>query len=159
MNTILAVHEFNHAYLLELAEPISDAALDARPAPRINTPAWILGHLAIAFELSSSRLGLPPMLPEDWTKTYGPGSTGSAPNHPGKAALLDRLEACRRRLLDAYQAAPQSLLDALHPVEFFHTTPVNTIGKAVANILTGHYCTHIGQLTVWRRLSGFDPIF
>jgi hypothetical protein len=42
---------------------------------------------------------------------------------------------------------------------FFVNTPIKTVGDCVALLMTTHFSTHIGQLSLMRRQLGRPPLF
>ncbi len=79
-------------YARQLTADIDDAQLAEQPAPGMNHPAWIIGHLAICTDYAAMTLGLEKTCPEAWHKMFGPGSTltTNRSDYPSKAELIER---------------------------------------------------------------------
>jgi hypothetical protein len=43
-------------------------------------------------------------------------------------------------------------------VELFKDSPVQTQGDILSHLMTTHFATHVGQLSVWRRAHGKPPL-
>src|SRR5262245_13104749 len=88
-----------HAWVLDyartLAHRIDDGQMTALPAPGLNAPLWIFGHLAMASDYAGVLLGLERSCAKAWYKAFGPGSDPAAvpEPHPTKQELLAALDA------------------------------------------------------------------
>lgn len=147
--------------LLEmLAADIPGSQFKHVPAPGINPPAWIVGHLAYVADSLSALLGGASGLPKGWDKLYGRGSSGELPaGSPGKDELLRELRAAHGRLSEAMTSASPERLSSAHDIGPLKGGPLKSVGEAVAFLSVGHEAFHTGQLSVWRRLMGYKPLF
>jgi hypothetical protein len=146
-------------YTRKLANGIDDAQMTVQPAPGMNTPVWILGHLAIASDFAGMFLGLPMACPKVWHKIFGPGSDPSkVPTpHPTKAELLAQIEANHARVTEALRTATPEALAKPHT--FAPTRDIfPTIADMLAHLMTTHPTLHLGQLSAWRRLHGLPAV-
>ena len=159
MNTVLTLNRFVLDYALKLAEGISEEQMDHQPAPGMHSPRWILGHLAIAYDLGASLLGGHPMTPSDWAKAFGPGSDpASCPSPPpSKQVLLNFLAAGNARLAELARGADPDKLAAPHPFKPLQQS-MPTLADLVAHLMTTHATSHLGQLSAWRRLCGLPAV-
>ena len=154
------LYGFTMHYLRLLVEGIDDAQMAVQPAPQINHPAWLLGHLAIAADYVPLVLGEKMSLPEAWHKQlFGPGSlpTTERDRYPSKAELVASLERLYERNLQLVAAAPEATLAAPHKIEFFLPL-LPTVGDMVAHLMSTHVAFHLGQLSTWRRLMGLPGV-
>lgn len=153
------LHAFVLDYTKKLAQGIDESQMTLQPAPGMNTPLWILGHLAIASDFAATSLGLPMNCPRAWHKAFGPGSDPNAvrPPHPTKAELLQIIEANHARIAEALQSVtPEQLAQ---PNTFEPTTRAfPTVGDLLAHLMTTHPTMHLGQLSAWRRLQGLPAV-
>ena len=78
------LYAFTMGYARLLAEDIDDARFAEQPAPGLNHPAWILGHLAICTDYAAGLLGLPAACPKPWASCSAPA------RHPGPTARSTR---------------------------------------------------------------------
>jgi hypothetical protein len=148
-------------YARGLMADVDDADLAAQPAPGMNHPAWILGHLAIATDYALNLLGLPGHCPAAWHEQVGPGSTPGTDRaaYPGKAELLEALERGHSAVSEAAAVADPARLQAVHDLPFeFLQAHVPTVGDLIAHLMTTHPAVHLGQLSAWRRLRGLPGV-
>ena len=156
----IRINQFLIQYGRMLVSDIPDERLTEQPSPGVNHPAWILGHLALTGDSVARLLGGEKVLAESWGALFGPGSQpgSSRGNYPTKEELLraleERYERCR-------QLASEATADALsrpNPMPGLREG-LPTVGDLAAFLLTGHLGLHLGQLSMWRRMSGFAPLF
>jgi hypothetical protein len=158
----IVLFRFVKSYLHTLLADIEAAEMTFQPSAGINTPSWIVGHLAIANDLAGKYLGLAPVCPPEWGQYFSPGTQpvpGEGQTFPSKAVLLDTFDRGHAAVLAAATEARPELLDQPHdiPVEYVRTT-FPTKGNFIAHLMTTHAATHLGQLSVWRRLTGRPPV-
>jgi hypothetical protein len=145
-------------YTRRLADGIPEEQMLDQPAPGMNTPAWILGHLAIAYDFALVQAGKAYTLPRDWLKTYGPGSSPalSEARH-SKAELLSTLERLHADVLQAVKETTDEHLAQPHDFE-----PMKKVmaarGDLLLHLLTTHPVSHLGQLSAWRRFKGLPAV-
>ena len=152
---------FAAGYARSLAADLDDAALADQPAPGVNHPAWILGHLAIATDYARQLLGLPMACPQAWHAQFGPGSTPEPDraSYPTKAELLGALEAGIAAVLEALPGADPAALAQPHGVPIaFLKDAFPTRADLLAHLLTTHAAAHLGQLSLWRRWKGLPGV-
>jgi uncharacterized damage-inducible protein DinB len=147
------------AFLERLVADVSDEQLTEQPHGVTNHPAWILGHLAVSLQAMGRELGLTAWLPDDWPEQFGIGSQPTSERHayPSKQDLLENLEEGRRRLAVALSSFNQQRLSDPLPNERYRVL-FPTLGHAVTHILGAHAAVHVGQITVWRRAMGLQPL-
>lgn len=157
----LAIFAFNLQYCQNLAREIPDEKLSDPIAPGMNPPRWILGHLAIATDFAAGCLGLPKACPVEWHREFGPGSTPdeSPPTRLLKSDLLNAITAGHDRVAAAAPLADPAAMAKPHGAAILKDTPINTVGELLAHLMTSHFATHLGQLSVWRRAKGLPPLF
>lgn len=143
----------------KLAAGIDDAQWTAQPAPGLNSPLWILGHLTISTDLAAGLLGLPMVCPEEWHQMFGPGSDPAQlpANRPTADQLLAALEEGHAWVSNAALHARAELLAEPHAIESLRQA-LPTKGDLLAHLMTTHPTLHLGQLSAWRRLQGLPPV-
>jgi len=142
-----------------LTADLNDSQLAMQPAPGINTPVWILGHLAVVADNGLEILGQPKVCPESWHRAFGTGTKPDAvPRpHPAKAELLAAVERGHDLLTRAVTTASQAILDAPDPISFLRAG-LPTVADLLAHLMTTHEGIHLGQLSAWRRLLGLPTV-
>lgn len=153
-----------YAYMLQVAEKmaadIDESKMLHQPAPNVNPPMWILGHLAIATDYAASCVGLPKACPKEWHAAFGPGSQPIPPANarPTKAELMTALRNGHERVSAASANPDPAILAKPQPIPFMSDTPIKTVGDLLSHLMTTHAATHLGQLSYWRRLQGAKPM-
>jgi hypothetical protein len=74
----IVLFRFVKSYLHTLLADIEAAEMTFQPSAGINTPSWIVGHLAIANDLAGKYLGLAPVCPPEWGQYFFTGHAASA---------------------------------------------------------------------------------
>ena len=159
MEPVLTLNAFVLDYAGRLADGILEEQMDDQAAPGMHPPRWILGHLAIVYDYGVKLLGGAPITPPEWGKAFGPGSApASCPSPaPSREHLLAALAQGNKELGElARQAAPEKLAGphGFKPVE----AALPTLADFLAHLMTTHACSHLGQLSAWRRLRGLPPV-
>jgi hypothetical protein len=140
--------------------------IDAGHAYRLTcdggqNPAWLLGHLAfVAGRVTTMFGGESPVDLEYYGKLYG---IGSKPN-PDQADQPDF-----DQIIEAWRDGHDAVVKSSNQVtdELLAQPNTNermkdvlpTQGDFLSFVLTGHEAMHLGQLSVWRRVQGFAPLF
>lgn len=154
------VNQFMVGYGRMLVGDLPDERMTEQPLPGVNHPAWILGHLAVTAESGAKMLGGEATLPEDWAAKFGPGSKTSASrsDYPSKEALLSAFEGAFERLRTAAKSATTERLSAPSPHPRTKAM-LPTVGDLASFLLAGHFGIHLGQISMWRRMTGMPPLF
>lgn len=129
-----------------------------QPLPAMNHPAWILGHLTFATDRHATFVGAEQQH-ADWDGLFGKGSTPEADlgKYPSKEELIAAWHGSNNRIITGVQAASPETLAA--PNEHVRPEALPTLGDFLTFSMVGHTSTHLGQLSAWRRASGFEPLF
>ncbi|MFO0950957.1 MAG: DinB family protein [Isosphaeraceae bacterium] len=133
-----------------------------QPAPGLNHPAWILGHLAVVSDGTIRLLGESRVLPREWGKLFGPGTNPSTDPalYPSKDELVAAWTTAHERMETAAAKATAELLAEPHGVDFANLkVTLPTKGDLVTHVMTSHEGFHLGQLSTWRRLAGMPYLF
>jgi hypothetical protein len=156
----IKVNQFLVKYCHLLTADIAEERMAEQPMPGVNHPAWILGHLAVSAEMIVNRLGGDKFLPEKWGDLFKPGSSPCTVrgNYPCKAELLKGLEDAFARARETACGASEEALATPTPNPRMQQG-LPTLGDVAAFILTGHLGVHLGQLSMWRRMTGLAPLF
>lgn len=154
----LQLHRFIlHYARLQLAG-IDDSRLADQPAPGVNHPAWIVGHLAMAADYGVVMLGGAKEIPDSWYQKFGPGSKPIPERaaYPSKEELLKALGHAHERLgVAASSATPEQLA---RPQTRLFPDHFPTVGAMLCHLMTTHPAVHLGQLSTWRRVNGLGSV-
>ncbi len=157
---VIKTYQNDLAYARKLVADIPEDRMAEQPAPEVNHPAFILGHLVGTDAFTAQILGIktPPM-PENWAKLFGLGAKPQADRrlYPTKAELLARLEDGHRLVTEAVAKLPAGRLAEPFPMEQMREF-VPTLGDGLVFLMTAHEATHLGQLSAWRRVLGFPSV-
>lgn len=155
------LYEFCRGYCHRLMEDVADSEMNVQPAPNVNTPLWILGHLAVATDYATGLLGQRRACSEAWHTAFGPRTSAlvALAPPPSKAELLAAIDLGHRHVANAVQKTDPDELELPHKVELFRDTPIQSVGDLLGHLMTTHVATHLGQLSLWRRLQGRAPLF
>ena len=154
---------FNEAHLKLLLEDIPDEQLATCPAKGIeNHPAWTLGHLIDASEMSCKLLGDKNTIPTNWINLFrrtGPGDTTIPPSdwtlYPPKEELLTTFIDSHARQISLLKNCNNDLLQEKIDWSFKNSFPTKL--ELIYFMATWHETGHIAQITVWRRAMGLPP--
>jgi uncharacterized damage-inducible protein DinB len=158
VDEVLNSYSLTLGYLRRLVDDVPDAELARQPNGMVNHPAWVIGHLTHSCEAIAGELGLQPWLPENWNRQYGTGSVPTADRsaYPTKAELLAMLSDAQARVSEQLVSLGETGMEAPLPDERYRTM-FPTVGHAVVHILIGHAAVHVGQVSAWRRATGYMP--
>lgn len=131
----------------------------AQPAPGINPPVWILGHIVTTLAVVPKVLANVSIVPKEYLVWFGPNSKlESLPAElPSKDKLLNFLSAVQESILVEIPKLTDEDLAKPNALKFM-TQELPTQRDILENLLMTHTMLHYGQLTVWRRLASLPPI-
>ena len=143
----------------KLAVGIDDDKMTYQPAPGMNTPQWVFGHLAVCTDYGLKLLGQPTSCPKAWYAAFGIGSNPAVPPtpQPSEAELLEAITSGHARLNAAMTKATPEQLATPTPFDFL-AQALPTVGDLLAQLTTSHPAMHLGQLSAWRRLNGLPGV-
>ena len=155
IDLLLSRSAFQLRYLNELLADIPDDRMADQPAPGINHPAWILGHLAFAQDRIADLVGGSHALDPSWEARFGPRSRPSPERsaYPSKSALMEALAQAHDRSAKALAGVEFATLSRPFPNNAFRDI-MPTVADGVVHLLTSHEAGHAGQLSAWRRAAG-----
>jgi hypothetical protein len=151
------IHTFEATveFMQQSVEDLSDEEMVERPPGVPNHGTWTLGHIIFSCQGMATELGAEPWLPGDWEALFGYGSTPRSGGHayPKKGELRTLLSDATRRLSDTLRGLDSSVLMRELSEEDFPT-----MAHVLLQVVVAHTAYHAGQLSVWRRAMGRDPI-
>ena len=148
-----ALYDFLREYAHRLTGDLSDSDLGRQPAPGINPPGWILGHLVVAADYGLQLLGVAKVCPDAWHARFKPTSVPDGGPYPPLAELLAKYDEVHAALPAAALRATSEWAGNPHPFEPLREA-LPTQGMLMAHLLTTHEAIHLGQLSAWRRAAG-----
>lgn len=156
---ILSIYAMNLKYARGLVDDVADDRMAEQPAPSVNHPAWVLGHLALTTDFMASLLDLDSHCPPAWRDLFG-GGTQPKPDralYPDKATLLDTLAAGHERNAEAFTAFDPARMD--EPIGNPRMAKrLPTVGAWLIFGMGHHEMLHLGQLSAWRRVLGLPGV-
>lgn len=167
----LSLFDFNLAYLKLQAQDIPGDTFPLAAFPGGKSAQWLLGHLALSNDFALQLLNQPTLCPDEWRTRFGPGSdpdrlTKGSEKHgpetvrPGLAELLAMIEKGAGVIKQAARVVPPERLAERHHVPMKQLLRwVPTVGELLAHLMSTHFATHLGQLSVWRRQHGLPEVF
>lgn len=155
---ILSRFAFQLDYLRHLVSDIGPGRMADQPFPQMNHPAWILGHLVWAADLTPALLGLGSALDPSWGERFGNHTrpVADVSIYPSREELLLELEKGHVRASECVRHASSEVLGKPMPDPKYRGI-MPTVGDAIVHILTTHEATHAGQLSAWRCAAGIPP--
>jgi hypothetical protein len=158
-HAVLRNYAFDLDYLKMLLADIPDDQMCEQPPGLDNHPAWSVGHLCVGAQFANSLLGKETSLPEGWARLFGRGSkpVSDASKYPRKVELLAEFERCHREVSETVATIDEAKLAKETPnPDFRQVAP--TLSDVVVFVLINHTATHLGQIAMWRRAKGLDPV-
>ncbi len=162
LESFLATINHTRNMTLKLVADLSDEQLCIQPAPKMNHPAWVLGHL---LQVDHAFLSLvtgqpqPAWIDGAWKAIYGAKSEPVADKskYKPKQWYIERLATVREQIIARLrQMKPEDFL-APHP-DPARRDRFPTVGHAVMLYGTWHEAYHSGQLSAWRRVQGLPAV-
>lgn len=150
----------NHHYAHQLLDAIPEDKMADQPAGLPNHPAWTLAHLSIAanYMLIPALGGKPIDLP-GWEEKFGYGSKPSndLSQYPTKEELVRVYDEVHRLVAEAIKTSFDQIIGVDTPDEGVRSY-FPTLDKLVAYMVSIHEANHLGQLSDWRRATGFSNV-
>jgi hypothetical protein len=159
ISPLLHTWNLNLGYANRLVADIDQDQMTLQPAPDMNHPAWVLGHLACTADMLAAMIGAQPVCPSDWATRFDWTSspTSDASHYPSKATLLAALEAGHASIASALPEVPASRWHETTPIEAVRAF-LPTLGDCFVFVLAAHENIHLGQLSAWRRVQGMGRV-
>ena len=163
-SVLIDLYNANLDYARRLLEGVDDDASIVQPAPGVNHPRWIIGHLAGTADRVTGKIGLDlvQQYDDDFYAYFGIGSEPKADGsvYPPLDDLLERLTQRHEANIDALRDAPEDLFGRTLgddvPERFRARFP--TVGHVLLYTMAAHEQMHLGQLSTWRRVRGLGCV-
>jgi uncharacterized damage-inducible protein DinB len=162
LESYLMVIGHTRTMTLKLFADLNDDQMCFQPAPKMNHPAWVIGHLIqvdYAFLNLITGKTAPAWIDDAWKATYGNKSepVGDKSKYKPKAFYIEKAAEVREQIV--------ARLKAMKPEDFMapHPDPARrerfpTVGHMVMFYGTWHETYHSGQLSAWRRVQGLPAV-
>ena len=130
----------------------------------INSPAFNFGHLAIYPDLrilpllGRDDLVRPLPFSADLFKAGAP-CVDQPGLYPAMDVIVSTFQTRYRAALEALQGVSDELLARPNPTEGRSRELFPLIGSAMVFLFVGHTQSHLGQVSVWRRMMGLGSAF
>jgi hypothetical protein len=159
MKPVLHSFAYGLDFLREQVADVSEGDMVKQPNGIVNHPAWTIGHITAATHLLARTIGVPKWLPTEWVQHYRTGSTPVADVGPydSKSELLSKLHDAQSKIAAAIEEMTDAQLDVPFPAESFRDV-FPTIRHALTQVLIGHTAFHVGQVSLWRKAMGLQPM-
>lgn len=148
----------NLDYGRKLLADLSEQQVIAQPAPGVNHPAWVLSHLNLYHPVLVAIARKQPF-PDPREHTFGmkskPETTRSA--YPSKDALVQAWVSGHESVAAALREAGPGVLDWETPLERWRPT-MPKVGILLPYLMLVHENTHLGQISMWRRVQGLPSV-
>ena len=151
----IALLKFARGYADSLIGDIEPGDFGKQPVAGMNSPAWILGHLAYALDRHATFAGGEQTLGA-WQELFGKGSPAAA-NYPPKDEIVAAWHGAVERMIATVESADDAALTAPNPGPLPDAFP--TVADFLAFSMAVHTSTHLGQLSAWRRADGRPPLY
>ncbi|WP_428386283.1 DinB family protein [Mucisphaera sp.] len=159
MDQVLAAFRMTHEFLSGLASDIPAERFAEMPQG-LNHPAWIIGHCCFVRDSALEMLGQATHLPPSYKNSFNMGSkiTSDLASYPTADHLNEALTATYDRLTTAVKAVSADQLASPNPFESLRAS-LPKLADMLTFLMTTHEAIHAGQLSAWRRASGYPPKF
>jgi hypothetical protein len=152
---IVHIFEATVKFVEQSVADLSEQQMIKQPKGVPNHGKWTLGHIIFSCQGIAIELDVEPWLPGDWELVYGYGSTPlpDSQQYPKKSELLTMLSDAKSRLCQTLLTLNESTLEKSLPDEMF-----STMGHLLLQVVIAHTAYHAGQLAIWRRAIGKQPV-
>lgn len=159
MRAVLHSFAYSLDFVRELLDDVPDELMTHQPTGIPNHASWTVGHLTYSCQAIGGEIGMPEWLPGDYRLKFGTGSKPQAERnqYAPKSEALEELRSSAELVAKVVGQLTSEQLDCPLPDERFRLI-LPTIRHALTQVLVGHTGNHVGQLSLWRRASGFSPL-
>ncbi|MEM1109931.1 MAG: DinB family protein [Planctomycetota bacterium] len=153
----------NLDYTRRLIDGMSEEHANVLPADGMNSPRWIVGHLAQTADMVTLGWVFEAERSIDsWDAWFNGGTTSAAltAEQPSLAEAMVHLERLHASVSERVEASSPAWFEksapGIAPDAFRQRFP--TIGNALAHTMLSHEMMHLGQLSAWRRVQGLPAV-
>jgi uncharacterized damage-inducible protein DinB len=155
LEELIHTFEVTVRFMQQSVADLSEEQMVQQPSGVPNHATWTLGHMIYSCQGMATELGADPWLPDNWESVFGYGSTPrpDGQQYPEKAQLQELLAEATARLSETLRSVEASVLSRPLPNDDFPT-----MSHLVVQVVIAHTAYHAGQLSVWRRALGKEPV-
>ncbi len=148
----------NLDYARRLLADVEPEKMCHMPKPRMNHPAWVLSHLGLYHQPIAALIRGEAF--ED-TKDHKYGMKSQClPDeslYASKQELVDAFVKGHEAVAAALKSVDARVMEKQTPLERWRAT-MPKIGCVLPYLMLVHESTHLGQLSVWRRVQGMPSV-
>lgn len=160
IDNLLYCWDKNTGYAQRLMADVPQEKMIYQPAPGINHPAWLFSHLNLYHPVIVAVLRGQPF--ED-TKNHRFGMQSKpqsdASIYPSKVDLVAAYAKGHEDVAKAMRDVGEKRLEDEVPLQRWRESMhMKSIGMLLTYLMVQHESTHLGQLSVWRRVQGMPSV-
>lgn len=148
-------------YAERLLKDIPVDTFTLMPHPKMNHPAFCIGHLSLYPNRLFTMLGRPELMVEraGYPELFQAGSecVADAAKYPAKDVLVPFYFERYRAIGELLPSISEETLQRENPMTGRMKELFPTIGSAMCFLLNNHQMVHLGQISAWRRAAGIGP--
>lgn len=148
----------NLDYAKRLLADLPQDRMTYQPAVNMNHPAWVFSHLNIYHPVITAMLtGREVTDPRGHVFGMKSKPQSDASLYANKDELISAYERGHNEVADALRTGGESALNRTMPLERWREA-MPQIGVALPYLMLVHESTHLGQISVWRRVQGMPSV-
>lgn len=148
----------NLDYARRLLADVPQDRMSYQPAVNMNHPAWIFSHLNIYHApMAAMLLGRPFDDPKGHPFGMGSKALPDASLYATREELLSAYERGHQNVALALRTGGQAALEATTPLERWRSA-MPQVGIVLGYLMLVHESTHLGQISMWRRVQGMPSV-
>lgn len=148
----------NLDYAKRLLADVPEDRMIYQPAVNMNHPAWIFSHLNLYHPVITAMLtGHEVTDPKGHKFGMQSKPQCDASLYAGKTELIGEYERGHNAVVDALRTDGEGVLARATPLERWRDA-MPQIGVALPYLMLVHESTHLGQVSVWRRIQGMPSV-
>lgn len=148
----------NLDYANRLMADVPEQKMLFQPQPRMNHPAWILSHLNVYHDpIAALLLNEPFEDPKGHKFGMGSQPLADVSVYGTKQQLMEAYTKGHERVAAALRKVGGDVLERDTPLERWKPI-MPKLGIVLPYLMLIHEATHLGQLSVWRRVQGMPSV-
>jgi hypothetical protein len=158
IDALLLGWDRNLDYAKRLLADVPEDRIAYQPALNMNHPAWIFSHLNLYHPVMKAML-TNGAFDDPKNHRFGMQSKAmpDASLYASKHALIEEFERGHHEVAQSLRNVGQPALEMQTPLERWRAQ-MPQVGMVLAYLMLVHESTHLGQLSVWRRVQGMPSV-